>query len=167
MAAAAEFLNGQYPSASKAADAHSVPAPNVCYYASTWRNSGAVDVMIERLLAPPAARAAAAPAPTNEKEEEPEPVSTHTSITCLEGVHRSGSGLGYNSSGTDQQGYRACYKWAAAEYIAGRDKKGKQSALSEVGYRSSNHSYSRPTRRPRRAPRPTWPRGLWRVCASW
>ena len=56
-------LNGQYPSASKAADAHSTPAPNVCYYVS-----GAVDGRIERLLGP-AARAAAAPAPTNEKEE--------------------------------------------------------------------------------------------------
>ena len=69
---------------------------------------------------------------------EPEPASTHTSTTCLieERVRRSGSGLGYNSSGTDQQVYSVCYKWAAAEYIAGRDKKGKQSALSEAGYRS-------------------------------
>ena len=50
MKAAAEFLSGKYPSAAKAAEAHSVPGPNVSYYVRTWRGSDAVDVMIERLV---------------------------------------------------------------------------------------------------------------------
>ena len=137
MKAAAEFLSGKYPNARQAAEAHQVPGPNVSYYVKAWRNTEAVDAMVERLVSRDDDAAAASSEPTAEEEAVAEPVvHTATDRSCLDGVRRMSPGAGYNKSGTDEVGYKTCYKWAAAEYIAARSKaKGKQAA-SDAGYRA-------------------------------
>ena len=138
MKAAAEFLSGKYSNARQAAEAHQVPGPNVPYYARAWRNTEAANAMVERFVSERDDDAAAASSePTAEEEAVAEPVvHTATDRSCLDGVRRMSPGAGYNKSGTDEVGYKTCYKWAAAEYIAARSKaKGKQAA-SDAGYRA-------------------------------
>ena len=108
------------------------------YYVKSWRANDAADVMVERLLPD---RAGADEEPPQQQNEEPEPeqaVVTLTDTAVLDSVLRMGPGLGYNFSGTNRAGYSACYKWVAAEYIAGRaSNKGKQNArCAEVGFRA-------------------------------
>ena len=80
MKAAAEFLSGKYPSAAKAAEAHSIPGPNVSYYVRTWRGSDAVDVMIERLV--DADDAAGSSSETNRDPPEPTEELTRCLASC-------------------------------------------------------------------------------------
>lgn len=138
MKAAAEFLSGKYPNAAKAAEAHSVPGPNVSYYVRTWRGSDAVDVMIERLV--DADDAAGSSSETNRDPPEPtaelEPVvMTFSSVECLKDVNRFPPGTGYNKSGTDEHGYKVCYKWAGGEYLAAQ--KEQASGSHGCGYRAT------------------------------
>ena len=132
MTAAAQFLSGKHPSARQAAHSIDCHHANVSHYVKLWRDSGVVDVMVGMYAPPP---------PPQEAEQQPEQqpeaeaINTSTDAAPLMSIARLGEGNGYNLSGTDEAGYKLCYKWAAAEYVAS-NKKGKGKASEGAGYRT-------------------------------
>jgi hypothetical protein len=146
MKAAASFLTGKHTSAYAFAQEQGVNSGNVSYYVKLWRGSDVVEEMCSMHCPPPVQ--AEEPEEiteqqTTEQQQEHEIVDTATDPSMVQNVAKLGGGLGYNNSGTDEARYKACYKWAAAEYLAS-NKKGKEGPAKEaVGFRAVSKKLSK------------------------